>query len=792
MITQIDISNFGSFQNFLWKSSVCDSSGKTQSFKKLNIIYGRNYSGKTTLSRIFRTLQEKKLPLNFENPDFNIFLDSGNVTHSQITNSNLEIRVYNKDFISENLSFLHDQHAGEIRTFAIVGTENINLSSEIENIESELGDILSKSGLRYDKIIKRSKAQSKLKEKEDANNELDKKLRDYASEKIKKNSIYQSVNYNIASIKTDIATIREKSITTLTPDVVISKQNLLKDEALPIIEKTIDFSPNIENIKKTAFSLLQKKIAPTSPVQELLNDKILQTWVKTGMPYHREKRDTCAFCQQTLPSDIWKILDAHFSQESIDLEMAIDSCLASIKVETDILSQVMTIKSSQFYFNERSIFDSIRIEFDENLKIYKNDLQAIHDALLERKISLFSLVACPSLSNNIEEFKNQVKKINNVIAENNKKTETLSQDKIRARNELRIDSIVNFIELINLSSEEEKIRNFEKEFNFLEIENKEAEVKIKGLEKSIETLRAKQKDERKGAERVNELLSHFFGHDGIRLVAVEDKNSTAVKFQVMREKKAAFHLSDGECSLVAFCYFIAKLEEVDSKGKALTIYIDDPISSLDSNHIFFLYSLIESMIARPIKNPDGTNSYKYEQLFISTHNLDFLKYLKKLPYPEKKSKDWKASFLIERNGTHSKISSMPDYLQNYITEFNYLFHQIFKCSDPNLAKEDFGPFYAFGNNMRKFLEAYLFYKYPCDQVDRLRKFLDGDEISFSLINRLDNEFSHLECAFDRSMRPIEVPEISKIANCVLDKLFQADKEQFNSLLKSIGEPERSI
>lgn len=39
--------------------------------------------------------------------------------------------------------------------------------------------------------------------------------------------------------------------------------------------------------------------------------------------------------------------------------------------------------------------------------------------------------------------------------------------------------------------------------------------------------------------------------------------------------------------------FIAKLEEPESKGKDLIIYIDDPFSSLDGNHIFFMFSLIE-------------------------------------------------------------------------------------------------------------------------------------------------------------------------------------------------------
>jgi hypothetical protein len=37
---------------------------------------------------------------------------------------------------------------------------------------------------------------------------------------------------------------------------------------------------------------------------------------------------------------------------------------------------------------------------------------------------------------------------------------------------------------------------------------------------------------------------------------------------------------------------------------------------------------------------------------------------------------------------------------------------------------------------------------------------------------------------------VEIPEIAKVANYVLDKIYAADKVQYNALLKSIGEPER--
>ncbi|WP_233202750.1 AAA family ATPase [Limnohabitans sp. JirII-31] len=306
-------------------------------------------------------------------------------------------------------------------------------------------------------------------------------------------------------------------------------------------------------------------------------------------------------------------------------------------------------------------------------------------------------------------------------------------------------------------------------------------------------------------ERVNSLLTNFFGHDGIKLEARDGEDKVTVKFEVTRDGKAAYNLSEGECSLIAFCYFMAKLDDPESKGKDLIIYIDDPISSLDGNHIFFMFSLIESLIAKPIKK-NGANSYRYKQLFISTHNLDFLKYLKRLSIPSKKipageGKTKNASdheyFMIERNGASSNVLLMPSYLRDYITEFHYLFHQIYKCKDQAAAADSHEPFFGFGNNLRKFLEAFLFFKFPyhddkSDAFERIKKFFGEEEdTAVALVNRLNNEFSHLEAVPDRSFKPVEIPEIAKVANYVLDKIYASDKVQYNALLKSIGEPERT-
>lgn len=289
-------------------------------------------------------------------------------------------------------------------------------------------------------------------------------------------------------------------------------------------------------------------------------------------------------------------------------------------------------------------------------------------------------------------------------------------------------------------------------------------------------------------ERVNDYLNHHFGHNRLRLEAFEDTSTTGFKFQVMRGIEPAHNLSEGECSLVSFCYFVARLEDANTKGKDLIIYIDDPVSSLDSNHVFFVFSLIESAIARPEKRSDGSYEYRYRQLFVSTHNLDFFKYLKCLSRPRNMDGET-AYFLVEQSDQNSRLSPMPAYLKGYTTEFNYLFHQIYKCQDAEHAKENHGCFYAFGNNLRKFLEAYLFYKYPYDGDDllaKIRKFFGEDSTSAFLAHRMANELSHLEKIFDRSMRPIEIPEIPKVASFVLKTIRDKDPDQYDALLKSIG------
>lgn len=806
MIEQIDILNFGSFSGLEWKRSVRDKGNNVLSFQRLNILYGRNYSGKTTLSRIFRALETRKLPPNYIESSFSVQGDNGTVTPAGLLTHTYDVRVYNRDFVADNLSFLINQDiGGVIKSFAIVGEKNKEIDEDIATIEAKLGSVESNAGLRFNLEAKRKDRDRTKAEHAKASSALDEKLRTHANQKIKKNRDYGMPVYNIDNIRRDIDITKAPGFVALTPEEQSTKHALLKQEAMPDIADRLEISLAVDDLKSKVEPLLSKEIAPTKPIQELLNDSVLQLWVKQGMAYHRAKRTTCAFCRQALPDDIWQTLDEHFSKESDDLENALSGAIDSVNQEVANIEGLISLRREQFYPEERDAFDAAKANLIESLTIYKRDLEMFTRLLKSRKTDLFRPVALEPLMHNPIKIKKHADAINALIIRNNGKTKTLEKDKSAAREALRLTDVCDFASTIHYVAELDRIAELKSQADIAAKTYTSAEREIREAEAEVQALRAKQKDERKGADRVNSLLNNFFCHGGIKLEARDSIDKATVKFEITRDGKAAYNLSEGECSLIAFCYFIAKLEEPESKGKNLIIYIDDPISSLDGNHIFFMFSMIESLIAKPIRKADGSNDYRYKQLFVSTHNLDFLKYLKRLSVPRKKvpgandkpkSVEDFQSFMIERSGASSHILPMPSYLKDYITEFHYLFHQIYKCRDQAYAQTNHEPFFGFGNNLRKFLEAYLFFKYPYhdnknDAFERIRKFFgDGDDTAIILVNRLNNEFSHLEAIPDRGFKPVEIPEIARVANYVLDKIFAADPDQYNALLKSIGEQAR--
>ena len=170
-----------------------------------------------------------------------------------------------------------------------------------------------------------------------------------------------------------------------------------------------------------------------------------------------------------------------------------------------------------------------------------------------------------------------------------------------------------------------------------------------------------------------------------RMVNKKDLNYT-------EDQTTLQNLSEGEKTAIAFSYFLTKLKEVEDEKKTI-VYIDDPISSLDHNHIFQINAIIKDFF---FTNNNANKSWelKYDQLFISTHNFDFFSLLRELPLAKKGTVEY---FFVRRvSKNEATIESLPKSIKNYSSEYHYLFNEIYSYHKSE-NKNEFEKLYSIPN-----------------------------------------------------------------------------------------------
>lgn len=798
MIKKISkINNLAVYNSFDWDTSVVDKSGRPLEFKNINILYGRNYSGKTTLSRIIRSFETKKNLEKYDGHQYEIICDNGQVISNQTIETNaLEVRVFNEDFIRENLHFLIDPNS-EVTPFAILGSDNDRVQREIDVLIDELG----KSEPGYETGLYKSLGVQKQQSLDDANRynaamrDLDNKLSQKALNRTNgikyQSSKYGDQNYNITKIKSDVSAVTKQDYIVLKPTRKSELESLLIQVALPVIKTLNCPTFRFDEYVKKARQLVTKKIGTSNKIQELLLDNALNEWVKRGVELF-DQREKCPFCGNTIYKDRWDEIHAHFDEETKSLTTELERLIGEIESEKAALSSPISIKQEAFYPSfQKELLDAV---------VHRDSLAIDYCAVLDEIIGqLKSRIRQITITMEFDEvvydasaIKDAYRAINVVIDKNNGYTSRLETDQKQAQKALRLQEVYDFCQAINYQKIVENIEELKQKSDHSDSCVKEISRLISNKENELASKKRQLNDEEEGAKRVNRYLNDYFGHHFVSLEAEQNEESKKIRFQIKRGGKPAYNLSEGECSLIAFCYFIAKLDDINTEGKKPIIWIDDPISSLDGNHIYFVYSLLFAKIAK---------TGRFDQLFISTHNTDFLKYLRRLKAfkidangelvldtkgnPIALSKQY---FLIERIGTNSTIKKMPNYLEKNATEFNYLFSIIYRCANAEAITDDnYDLLYSFGNNARKFLEMYLFFKYPNDQelFPKMKKFFEPEDVPPILIERMLNEDSHGGAPERLSETDID-PETIPVAKKIIE-LIKKDNDQYIALLESIGE-----
>ena len=688
---------------FIKDVATFDNNGiQVNDLKKINFIYGANASGKTTISSLLH------------NPDDEKFANAG-CSVKWKNDILLQTLVYNKDFRERN--FENGKMAG-VFTLGEATAEQIK---EIEEKTKQLRTIKDEGTQKKTTIENQTKEKENLENqfKETSwtkiykkhENEFKEAFRGVLQKESFKDKLLSESIHNATNLKT-IEELREKA------KIIFGEQ---PTEIIPISKPSYDKILGIESNPIWKKPIIGKA---NVDIAKLINSLNINDWVNQGRNYLQDD-NTCPFCQQqTITDDFRKQLERFFDETYLN-----DATLAKdLKNEYDFLMQNAINELNTIDANQKKMTNT-KLEIDKfsaYLKTLASQYTTNKEYLNNKEKELsrsFELISTQEqfllITELIENANKEIQKHNSIVAN----FQTEKSNLIKYVWKYIVEEFKNEITEFNTKENGLKIgiaKLEEQRLNLL-TDYQKLDNEIKDLNKNVTSIQP-------AIDEINRLLQSF-GFLNFEIVPVEEEGF----YQIKREDGtiAEKTLSEGEITFITFLYYLQLAKggiSEETVNNERVLVIDDPISSLDSNVLFIVSSLIKEII----KNIKGDNG-NVKQLILLTHNIYFHKEVSFIDGRTKKCNN--TNYWILRK--NDKISNIQSFLMDNPISTSYeLLWQELKSDDVKSCT-------TIQNIMRRIIEYYfkLLGKYGDDELIQKFTTKEEQEICRSLICWI-NDGSH--------------------------------------------------
>lgn len=546
--------------------------------KKVNFIFGKNGTGKTTIS---------------------------DEILSQLS-SDYDVRVF-KDFdgIVEN---------DRLNAVAL-GTANAKIQKEIDVIDGEIAEIEKQLSQPDDQTVENLFLKAK-----------------------KTGAAYYKQNEKVISFFTDsarkIKNISNPQIAKTSYDKTgfkadISKANLLQEDNITAhkisikADKKADVSviqfPDIDlsSCLETTNKILQSSVTQKQDIPELTDKTDKQDFARQGIRIHEHKDgEICAFCGNKITSERWELLGNYFNEEVKKIESSITTEIDRISSEIDAIKEIEEIKKETFYDKFDKDIKNLNLEIAAKRSEIKNFLESLQTALVEKKSQLFAKskqleIVIPV---NFKDIENEYK---DMVERHNTFSLNLKNEQEKAKDALRYHEVKKILNEYKYDEENIKLAKLKTTYDEVQnnLRDKKNELQLK--QDARKTLISQTKDEEKIAYKINKLLSSMGAVSfSLKLIEHDDEKQKG-QYQIEGHDgniRPIIKLSKGEKNIIAFLYFILSLESVDNDSKPKIIVLDDPMTSNDDTMQYLMISEIQKLY-RGLK--DGNF------FILLTHNCHF-------------------------------------------------------------------------------------------------------------------------------------------------------------------------
>lgn len=601
------IKNVGSFQLFEWDkvnpAQIPDGRGGIESydtqFKKYNLLYGENGTGKSTVVKIFKSINRdtndlaKNWDRENESREIQIALNGTNTidfSESSLWRNNIlreKFIFFDRGFINSHVHSFpiaretgHDKNTGKlilllgnfgyykeqldklVRLQDELVSRNRTLETDVNQTKTKVISGQSENDVKqvFDNIKNQSEE-----ERQEAN-EVESEIKTLEESLSKANKILDE--------SAEVKRLEELSLATKKDEVDHQK-----------IKDAFDFSVSIG----------------TATVIEKIRGR--EDFIQSGLKeLRKEKLDKCPFCEQSIKTGneylhIVKEYDQIFDNEFTRTQDEVEKTLIGYK--NALLS---VLRSSEPGENRERIEKSNKLLGKEDSLPTLNLLQADSE-VIQHEIGLVDKKLNNILTKNqdskITDISKMIKELNEKIGKYNEKAISINDYVEKTKKEVETGDIQkNRDQLVERLKQNKlglfALRNFKELDSIYGAENKYQTNKTKidliktVLDAFIEKVKKKFKEFVDTYFTEIEKYVHIFCPSiDIQIVSPRvtyDLRSDDVVcgFEVRYKDKDRFlTLSDGERQSIALAYFLALLNQTKNKGGKIVVF-DDPINSFDA------------------------------------------------------------------------------------------------------------------------------------------------------------------------------------------------------------------
>jgi len=518
---------------------------------------------------------------------------------------------------------------------------------------------------------------------------------------------------------------------------------------------------NITEIEKT--NLFEKVITGSheSPISQVIQALKNSDWIKQGLHYLEKSNQKCPFCNQSISKEIEQEIKDYFDEEyEKDIEKLnkiYQRYNASFK---DIESNILFILETPIpYLN----ITNLSREFEVFKKQYEVNKKQIEEKLRNPSQKKYIKSLTPIIQNMnkmINSFNESIEK-NNIVIRNKKREQNKFVEMlwIYFVNETK-EELKEYIKFKDGRSK--AIDNINKKITSLNNEIKQINNKIDEIEINITSVTPTVKN-------INEILKKF-DFKGFKL---EENTKQKGTYLILREDGTIANetMSEGEYNFITFLYFyylVYGSHESTGVTSNKIIVIDDPISSLDSNVLFIVSTLVKNLISDCRDNKNGI-----QQIINLTHNIYFHKEITFLGSRDKFSPSEVMFGIIRKK---DNISYFDVYENNPIESSYQLMWK-------ELSSDNISTVTSF-NTMRRILEYYFNIIGDMDYEKCINKFDGIDKILCkSLISGINDGSHFISDDFVLVHDEDNIKNYKRVFKSVFEKLGHI--QHFNMMTRNI-------